>query len=185
VYKLNPNGQETVLYAFGWGTDGAFPSSGVIQDSAGNLYGEASLGGNEQIYDCDGYEGCGVIYELLPNANGSWAETVLYAFNETDGEEPAGGLVRDATGNFYGTTFFGGEQGSNCNGTCGIVFKLDPAGNETVLHTFTGGSDGAFPAGGLVMDGAGNLYGTTEQGGDFNCAFNQIKGCGVVFKISF
>jgi uncharacterized repeat protein (TIGR03803 family) len=86
---------------------------------------------------------------------------------------------------FLGTTLFGGEKGSNCNGdTCGVVFKLDTAGKETVLHAFTGGSDGAFPGGGLVMDTAGNLYGTTEQGGDSNCAFNQIKGCGVVFKIT-
>jgi uncharacterized repeat protein (TIGR03803 family) len=121
------------------------------------------------------------VYELSPDGT----YTVLYAFNETDGFEPSGGLVRDAHGNLYGTTFEGGEKGSNCNGvSCGVVFKLDTTGKETVLHAFTGGTDGAFPGGGLVMDGAGNLYGTTEQGGDFNCAFNAIKGCGVVFKIT-
>jgi uncharacterized repeat protein (TIGR03803 family) len=74
---------------------------------------------------------------------------------------------------------------TNCNGGgCGVVFKLDTGGNETVLHAFTGESDGAFPQGGLVMDALGNLYGTALQGGDFNCSFNQIRGCGVVFKIT-
>jgi uncharacterized repeat protein (TIGR03803 family) len=104
----------------------------------------------------------------------------------SDGQYPTiGPLVHDAAGNLYGTTISGGEKGSNCNGgTCGVVFKLDTSGTETVLHTFTGGSDGAFPDGGLVMDAAGKLYGTTGQGGDLNCAFNGIKGCGVVFKIT-
>jgi uncharacterized repeat protein (TIGR03803 family) len=182
VYKLDPTGKETVLYSFKWGSDGAFPSSGLIQDSAGNLYGETGLGGNEQVYDCDGYEGCGVVYEI--SADGIF--NVLYAFNNSDGFEPSGGLLRDASGTLYGTTFFGGQNGSNCNGgTCGLVFKLDSAGNETVLHTFTGSSDGAFPEGGLVMDSSGNLYGTAEQGGDLNCLPNgQIKGCGVVFEIT-
>jgi uncharacterized repeat protein (TIGR03803 family) len=185
VYKLSPSGQETVLYAFGWGTDGAFPSSGLIQDSAGNLYGEAGKGGNEQVYDCDGYEGCGVVYELSPNGKGGWSDTVLYAFNYTDGFEPGGGLVRDAAGNLYGVTIEGGENGFNCNSTtCGIVFKLDTSGNETVLHEFTGGTDGAWPDGGLAIDAAGSLYGTTQDGGDLNCKYNGVAGCGVVFKIT-
>jgi uncharacterized repeat protein (TIGR03803 family) len=179
VYKVDPSGAETVLYDFEWGTTGAFPSSALIQDSAGNLYGETSKGGNEQVYGCDGYEGCGVVYELSPDGN----YTVLYAFNETDGFEPGGGLVRDAAGNLYGTTYFGGTY-RNCNGDdCGVVFKLDTAGNETVLHSFTGGSDGALPAWGLVMDASGNLYGTTQSGGDEQCQ-PTYGGCGVVFKIT-
>jgi uncharacterized repeat protein (TIGR03803 family) len=185
VYRLDSSGKETVLYDFTWRSDGAFPSSGLIRDAAGNLYGETKLGGNLQVYDCDGLEGCGVVYELSPNGSGGWTETTLYMFNESDGFEPFGGLVRDAHGNLYGVTTSGGENGSNCNGGgCGVVFKLDTGGNETVLHSFTGGADGAFPQGGLVMDALGNLYGTALQGGDFNCAFNQIRGCGVVFKIT-
>ena len=181
VYKVDSSGTETVLYDFEWGSTGAFPSSGLIQDAAGNLYGETSLGGNGQIYDCDGYEGCGVVYELSPDGT----YTVLYAFNYTDGFEPFGGLVRDAAGNLYGVTADGGEKGSNCNGgDCGLVFKLDTTGKETVLHAFTGGTDGAWPDGGLAIDAAGNLYGTTQDGGDFNCAYNGVRGCGVVFKIT-
>jgi uncharacterized repeat protein (TIGR03803 family) len=181
VYKVDSSGTETVLYDFKWGSTGAFPSSGLIRDAAGNLYGEAKLGGNEQIYDCDGYWGCGVVYRLSPDGT----YTVLYAFNYTDGFEPFGGLVRDAAGNLYGVTADGGEKGSNCNGgDCGLVFKLDTTGKETVLHAFTGGTDGAWPDGGLAIDAAGNLYGTTQDGGDFNCVYNGVKGCGVVFKIT-
>jgi uncharacterized repeat protein (TIGR03803 family) len=181
VYQLNPDGQETLLYAFQWGTDGAFPSSGLMEDAAGNLYGEAKLGGNEQVYNCEGYEGCGVVYELAPGAK----YTVLYAFNYSDGFLPTGGLVRDTAGNLYGTTEFGGTYSPNCQygDNCGVVFKLDTAGNETVLHAFSGGTDGAAPDGGLVMDASGNLYGTTESGGDTQCQPTR-GGCGVVFEIT-
>jgi uncharacterized repeat protein (TIGR03803 family) len=188
VYKLDSSGKETVLYDFTGGTDGWIPSSSVIQDAAGNLYGTTAYGGSSQDYWCAD-EGCGVVFELSPS-NGGWTETTLYSFcsqsNCTDGDTPLGGLVRDAAGNLYGVTGEGGEKGSNCNGgTCGVVFKLDTAGKETVLHTFTGGADGAFPQWGLVKDASGNLYGVTQEGGDFKCGADlPVKGCGVVFKIT-
>jgi uncharacterized repeat protein (TIGR03803 family) len=178
IYEVNPNGVETVLYAFTWESDGAFPSSPLISDATGNLYGTTGLGGNLSIYDCGDYEGCGVVYKLSPNSNGTWTETTLYAFNYTDGFLPWQRLVRDAAGNFYGVTADGGSS------DYGVVFKLDPAGNETVLHAFTGGTDGTYPYGALVMDASGNLYGTTAFGGDASCHTNGTPGCGVVFKIT-
>jgi uncharacterized repeat protein (TIGR03803 family) len=90
--------------------------------------------------------------------------------------------VLDKTGNLYGITVFGGIY-SDCNGgTCGTVFKLDTSGGETVLHSFTGGADGAFPEAGLAIDSGGTLYGTAEHGGDLSC--EPSYGCGVVFEIS-
>jgi uncharacterized repeat protein (TIGR03803 family) len=114
-------------------------------------------------------------------------ESVLYSFcslrNCTDGEIPAGGpLVRDSRGTLYGTTDEGGTYRTGCNrGSCGVVFKLDSAGKETVLHNFSGRADGGVPVAGLVRDRAGNLYGTTFQGGDINC--EPSYGCGEVFQI--
>ena len=182
---------ETVLYSFTGDFDGAEPSS-LIADSAGNLYGTTVYGGNTQIDVCDGNEGCGAVFELSPNSNGSWTETTLYKFcpqrdNCTDGHRPVGGLVRDGSGNLYGTTIFGGVGLAGCDpygGGCGVAFKVDTAGHETVLHTFTGGSDGACPWAVMVMDSAGNFYGSAQHGGDLNCSFNGNPGCGVVFKIT-
>jgi len=185
AYELDKTGRETVLYNFTGGADGGFPVSVLLADSTGNLYGTTQDGGNGQ---CGG-AGCGVVFELSPQSDGNWTERVLYVFcslsNCADGERPiAGPLVRDAAGNLYGTTFFGGAN-RNCNGdACGVVFKLDPAGTETVLHSFTGGTDGALPRAGLVRDNAGNLYGMTEIGGDVKCAIENLPGCGVVFKIT-
>ncbi len=173
VFRLDTSGNETILHLFGGG-DGANPSSVLLFDSEGNLYGTTENGG----VGCG--TGCGVVFELSPAPGGSWSETVLYDFcslpNCADGEEPlTGPLVRDASGNLYGTTYFGGGSDD------GIVFKLDTSGNETVLHSFTGGADGANPWAGLVMDSSGNLYGTTQQGGA-TCLPPYT--CGVVFKIT-
>jgi uncharacterized repeat protein (TIGR03803 family) len=113
----------------------------------------------------------------------TYAESVLYSFTgSTDGGYPNAGLARDAQGNLYGTTFFGGEPTCNSGGTpgCGVVFKLDTSGNETVLHTFTNAPDGAFPPAGLVQDAQGNLYGTTYGGGAYATA---AYAGGTVFKI--
>ena len=167
VFKLDTEGDETVLHAF-HDTDGAVPFSGLIQDASGNFYG-TTAGGD-----------FGTVYKLDPQGN----ETVLYTFTGgDDGSDPFDSLVMDAAGNLYGTTYAGGKNTACFDGEgCGVVFKLDPSGQETVLHSFTGGTDGFEPESALVMDAAGNLYGTTNFGGIVNdeCA----GGCGVVFKIT-
>lgn len=184
AYELDTAGQETLLYSFAGGSDGANPDSVLLFDPQGNLYGTTENGGNSE---CGG-TGCGVVYELSPQSDGSWTETTLYTFcslsNCADGEIPSvGPLIRDAAGNLYGSTVFGGTY-RNCNGnTCGVVFKLDPTGKETVLHSFTNAADGAYPW--LdTMDASGNLYGAAGQGGDLNCAPNKGYGCGTLFEIT-
>jgi uncharacterized repeat protein (TIGR03803 family) len=185
VYKLDASANETLLYSFSGGPDGGGPDSVLLADASGNLYGTTQAGGN---LNCEGGTGCGVVFELSPQPGGTWTKAVLYTFcsqlNCTDGERPSTGpLVRDGAGNLYGTTYFGGTSTQLCNGTCGVVFKLDASGKETVLHSFAGGADGAAPDAGLTMDGAGNLYGTAELGADTMCAADK-QGCGVVFKIT-
>lgn len=167
VFKLDPSGNETVLYSFTGGSDGSFPSAALIMDAIGNLYG-TTAGGGSAGSACT--LACGTVFKLDTSGN----ETVLHSFTGgTDGSDPTAGLIMDAAGNLYGTTFTGG-----LGGIYGTVFKLDSSGNETVLHRFTGGSDGASPAGALVMDAAGNLYGTTS---DLNV---QTAGHnGTVFKL--
>lgn len=126
VFRLDQAGTETVLYSFTGGSDGAAPSSGVILDAAGNLYGSTYSGGD--LSQCQRF-GCGVAYKLDPAGR----ETALYAFRGgADGEHPTFGLIRDAAGNLYGTTAYGGLSGCGGSG-CGAVYKLDPAGTETVL----------------------------------------------------
>jgi uncharacterized repeat protein (TIGR03803 family) len=165
VFKLAGR-KETVLYKFNGSPDGANPSGGLILDAAGNLYGVTNVGG--------AYDG-GSVFKVDPGD----AETVLYSFgpNEGAGGEPSGSLVMDANGNFFGTAISGGT------GNSGIAFKVAPDGTETVLHSFctrggSGCTDGEEPSGGLVMDAAGNLYGTTE------IDFGQGTGSGAVFKVT-
>ncbi len=112
--------------------------------------------------------------------------TQLYQFvGGSDGANPLAGLVRDAAGNLYGTTFAGGVIGGTCIilGGCGVVFKLDTLGTETVLYRFTGLADGALPFAGLLLDAAGNLYGTTSAGGIVSGTCMALHGCGVVFRL--
>jgi uncharacterized repeat protein (TIGR03803 family) len=182
VYKIDANGNESVLYSFTGGNDGLTPYSGVIADEQGNLYGTTPVGGQHSS-TCN--DGCGVVFELSPNQNG-WTESLLYSFQGgADGANPYGGLLRDSQGNFYGTTSSGGV--SQYGPYIGTVYKLDSAGNKTTLWNFTGGTDGDEPEwGSLVMDQQGNLYGTTSFGGDLsatNPACMEI-GCGVVFKLT-
>ncbi len=156
VYKLDPAGNETVLYNFAGGAGGADPN-GLIRDAAGNLYGTTSAGG---------VSNAGLVYEL----DAAGMETVLYSFpGATNGAAPAGSLTRDSSGNLYGTTSAGGLNGA------GTVYRLDPSGKETLLYSFTGGTDGADPQSGVIRDAAGNLYGTTFSGG--------VNGFGVVYKL--
>ena len=149
VFKISATGQETVIYNFTGGADGWSPVGNPIRDSAGNFYGATAFGGN---LTCNPPYGCGVVFKM--DARG--VETVLYAFGDEtkNGYQPNGGLVRDEAGNLYGTTFRGGPYQN------GTVYKVDPSGNETLLHSFTGGADGGYPPAGLVMDAAGNLYGS-------------------------
>ena len=181
VFKLNRAGKETVLYTFTGATDGANPLANVIPDEEGNLYGTTNGGGN--LTGCYGY-GCGVVFKL----DRAGKETALYAFSGgADGSYPGADLIRDDDGNLYSTTFYGGTgTGPGClfAGECGVVFKVDRTGKETVLYAFTGAADGANPFDGLVRDREGNLYGATGYGGDVSPSSPcHGFGCGVVFKI--
>jgi uncharacterized repeat protein (TIGR03803 family) len=228
VFKVSPNGSETVLHRFGGSKDGKLPTSGLVMDQKGNLYGTTSEGGTKGDYG-PGYpcnDQCGTIYEITAAgteqvlyafrgskkgdgaapfsslimdskgnlygttyAGGTYGfgtvykltpkgqETVLYSFaGQPDASNPVGRLLLDSKGNLYGSTSYGGKYGT------GAVFKLSASGTETVLYSFTGGADGAYPFDGLTMDNSGNLYGTTQLGGNFgnSCPL----GCGVVFKIA-
>jgi len=159
---------EKVLYQFSGRSDGAVPSSGLVMDAAGHLYGTASFGGDAK--NCTG--GCGVVFELT-STNGKWREAVLYAFHGgTDGVRPSGNLVFDSAGNLYGTTFTGGSGA--CKGGCGTVFELSSkrgSWTETVLYSFQDVEDGALPVG-LTIDASGRLYGVTTTGGtEFGTVF--------------
>jgi uncharacterized repeat protein (TIGR03803 family) len=177
-------GNETVLYSFANGAGGANPIAGLIFDKAGNLYGTTFQ---------DGANNSGTVFQLVPGANGTWTETVLYSFCSlsgcTDGAFPYyGSLVFDTAGNLYGTTIEGGTSGSGCNGFgCGTVFELTPGGNglwtETVLWSFSGGADGGQPHYGLSLDAAGNLYGTTLYGGSHPSTCGGL-GCGVALELT-
>jgi uncharacterized repeat protein (TIGR03803 family) len=162
---------ESVLYNFTGGSDGSGPTGNLIFDSAGNLYGTTDAGGVD-----NGRGGNGVVFELSPATGGGWTETVLYAFQggTSDGEVPEGGVVFDTAGNLYGTTDFGGAH------NLGTVYELSPAAGggwtEQIIYSFAGGTDGGGPNGGLVFDTAGNLYGTTYDGGSENL--------GTVFELS-
>jgi uncharacterized repeat protein (TIGR03803 family) len=158
VFKVSAAGSETLLHSFAGGSDGMNPEGGVIEDSAGNLYGTTEGGGTGA--GCGGYY-CGIVFEVSASGN----ETVLYTFNGdtaggvVDGANPWGGLVRDSEGNLYGTTVYGGSSGY------GTIFELAVGGTETLLHQFSGSSDGAYPYCNLILDSTGNVYGTAYEGG--------------------
>jgi uncharacterized repeat protein (TIGR03803 family) len=180
VFELIPGAKggwtEKVLHTF-HSKDGWQPLTGLVLDTAGNLYGTTSLGGSA------GEGGDGTVFELTSGGNGRWTEKVLHSFSGTDGIYPAAGLIFDTAGNLYGTTKLGGA-GSACQGGCGVVFELSPGADdkwtEKVLHSFKG-TDGRLPAAGLIFDQSGNLYGTTQLGGTATACQD---GCGVVFELS-
>jgi uncharacterized repeat protein (TIGR03803 family) len=163
----------TTLHTFTGGADGSAPYAGLSMDRAGNLYGTASSGGN-----CN--RTCGTVFKMVPKGS-SWVFYPLYAFSGPDGETPAARVILGPGGNLYGTTSSGGAYGK------GVVFRLQPPATacksvlcpwtETVLHSFFGGNDGAYPAfGDLTFDKAGNIYGTTPEGGS--------SGNGMVYELS-
>jgi len=172
VFKLDTSGNYTILYNFcsqANCTDGYQPYAGLIVDPSDNLYGTTYNGGAN---------GGGTVFKL--DSAGKF--TVLYTFcsqaNCADGEQPYAGLIEDASGNLYGTTFSGGANGG------GTVFKLDSAGKFTVLHTFCSQAncaDGFYPYAGLIEDASGNLYGTAYSGGATNGGV--APGGGAVFKL--
>lgn len=213
VFKLDTKGDEQVLYSFSGEPDGEDPVAGLIRDRSGNLYGTTIYGGtaggygtafeltrsgslillhsfasspdgadpystfvadpNGNGYGTTRYGGSAGGYGTVFKVGAGRAETVLYSFAGTpDGEDPQASLIRDPAGNLYGTTIYGGAAGGY-----GTVFKLDKTGKLTLLHSFAGTPDGENPYAGLVGDSAGNGYGTTKYGG-------TAGGFGTVFKIS-
>lgn len=171
VYELRPGatGDWTlhVIHTFTGGNDGGGGSaSRLLIDAAGNLYGVCTVGGAN---------GFGTVYKMSP-AQGKWQFSTLYAFkDQPDGALPYGGVISDKAGNLYGTTYYAGVH------DLGTVYKLTHNGGtwtESVLYSFKGGTDGASPISSLVSDAAGNLYGTTSDGGAASCS------CGVIFKVT-
>jgi uncharacterized repeat protein (TIGR03803 family) len=163
IYRVVPDGDFwtlEVLYQFTGGDDGSSPNE-VISDAKGNLYGTTSIGGANNY---------GTVFELTPQPDGNWLFTLLYAFDGTEGGSPIGGLLMDDKGNLYGTALWGP------NGL-GVVYRLRPLGHGqwsyTVLHAFSG-NDGSRPWRDMVMDSAGNLYGTAGGG---------TVGQGVLFEL--
>jgi uncharacterized repeat protein (TIGR03803 family) len=161
-----------VIYAFQGGTDAGFPYGPMIADSTGNLYGTTEFGGSQRF---------GTVFKLTKGTGGTWTESVLYNFsNGADGGQPEAGVVMDAAGNLYGTTIAGGDPTCvSLHGFCGVLYKLSPNLDgtwiESVLVNFTG-TNGLVPQAGLILDSAGNLYGTTTSGGAI--------GYGTVFQLS-
>ena len=188
VFETIPTGKgyaQRIIYRFkGEPSDGAVPGSGaLIADKFGALYGTTMGGGNG---GCNyfGLPGCGVVFKLTPTASG-YSESVIYNFQGgTDGANPVYGVVIDASGNLYGTTSAGGSK--KCpGGGCGVAYKLTltPSGYvESVIHRFTG-TDGAYPDATPIIDSAGNLFGTTFDGGTGTCA-TYGGGCGAVYELS-
>jgi len=179
VFELSPNGDgtwaEKVIHNFFVNfhvNDGQNPQASVIFDAAGNLYGTTYQGGSA---------GHGAVFEMSPNGSGGWTEKLLHSFwaggDQFDGSNPEAGLIFDAAGNLYGTTYSGGSRFQGL----GTVFEMTPDGSggwtEKVLHVFHKLSlDGKYPQGGVIFDGAGNLYGTTSAGG--------TKNAGAVFEMT-
>jgi len=178
VFMLTPNSDgswtETTLHSFAGGTDGAQPTSGLIFDTAGNLYGTTTKGGRGNCPEYSSATGCGTAYELTRSSGGGWSESVLYAFagGKDGGYLDWGNLVFDGAGNLYGTTRDHGISGPRCAGYgCGTLFELTPNSGggwtEHVLHRFNQ-KDGGDADGTLIFDAAGTLYGTTLTGGRYN-----------------
>lgn len=179
VFKLTPTSsggwRYKVIYSFQGGSDGATPYGGVVISPSGIVYGTTWLGGIGTDQCFSGTPGCGTVFELSPNTDGSYTHSVIYTFvgPPTDGGGPQG-IILDPNGNLFGTTQIGGAFFSS-----GTVFELEPVGSgwqETVLHSFGQGNDGALIISQPIMDSSGNIYGTTYSGGP--------SGYGVAFEVT-
>jgi uncharacterized repeat protein (TIGR03803 family) len=181
AYELSSYGggwKETVLHTFvGGRADGGNPVAGLAWDASGNLYGAAATGTSiSSQYTL----GCGDIFQLSPNSNGTWTETFPHVFDCSDGAEAEATPVLDSAGNLYGTAALGGAQGF------GTAYELSPSSSGwafSVIYSFVGFSEGGNPDFGLIRDQAGNLYGTSTAGGDSN-NINCASGCGIVFELT-
>ena len=170
VYELMPSGgswTQSELYSFTGQSDGARPDGGLIQDSEGNLYGSTVLAGAG---------GGGTVFELSPSGGG-WTFHLIYSFSGSLG--PLAALTMDADGNLYGTTY---EDGAHHLGNVFKLTKSNGSWSYTSLYDFTGGADGAMPLSNVVIDSAGNLYGTAGYAG-FTGGL-CLDGCGVIWKIT-
>jgi uncharacterized repeat protein (TIGR03803 family) len=181
IFRITPLGKWTTLYSFcsqANCSDGLAPDWGLVQSSSGNFYGMTVEGGVKG-YCLAG--GCGTVFEITPGG----AFTTLYSFcaqpDCSDGQSPGGPLLWTSSGALYGTTESGGITNNRCNGTCGTVFTISPAGELTTLHSFDG-ADGSAPLGGVIQGKDGNLYGTTFDGGANDTC--PTGGCGTVFKMT-
>jgi len=188
VLKLERVGEgwkKRVLYSFPGGADGYYPSTGLVFDRDGNLYGTAAGGTHSQ----------GIVFKLSPTSKGEWKETVIHNFSFFEDEGGvAGDPVFDGNGNVYLATVSGGGRGS-CwgEGPCGAVLELIPQANgtwkESTLHTFAGAPGGGNPSSRVILDPAGNVYGATEIGGAGSCRpsidnYRMNDGCGVIYKLT-
>jgi uncharacterized repeat protein (TIGR03803 family) len=170
VFELKRSGKtwkESVLYSFAAGADGAHPATGLVFDASGKLYGTTYQGGTSNR---------GTAFQLKLAKNGTWTETVMWSFaGGADGSNPLyGALIIGKGGYFYGTTYVGG--GSYNLGTVYELFQARGVWVEKVIHSFTGGKQGAYPYGGVTLDPTGHLYGTTYQGG--------LNNYGIVYRLT-
>ncbi len=187
IFELSPNSDgswnQATLHTF-TGADGAWPAAGIIIDIGGNIFGTTYYGGStygSSSGPCITY-GCGAVFELSPQAQGVWKETVLYDFTGgKDGWSPTG-LAFRPSGSLVGTTIYGGST-TSCSPGCGLVFQLEQetggTWKESVLHSFPGGAAGQNPVG-MTLDSSGNILGTA--GGGLNQCWAGY--CGIVFKLS-
>lgn len=196
VFKINAQGQESVLYAFTTNTNGMqdaqYPQGDLAMDAQGNLYGTSESGGTILCdMGANTFGGCGTVFEIVLIGGGA-IERVIHEFNGTKGAFPFSNVVFDAQGNLYGTTYEGGTSYGKVWPSYGIAYKLFPTLNggwaEKILHNFTlNGHDGNYPFGNVALDGAGHLYGSTAGGGSSTqCgSSNGIPlGCGTVFQVT-
>ena len=190
VFKIDANGKTTTIHSFPFyygNGDGAQPNGGLVIDAAGNIYGTTFFGGD--VANCGTGGGCGVVFELRPTSMG-YKEKIVHTFEggAKDGANAFPTLIMDPSGNLYGTTWNGGTGGAK-NGD-GVLYELDTAGKIKVLYNFGANPDEGTQVMGLARDSQGNFYATSETGGPNQYSTNCIQtnflpsfGCGTLVKI--